>query len=165
MVEWVQHEILEAPIHVYNFEVEEFHTYFVGECGVLVHNWCKRKNEQRKKYEEYTGKKPTGEIHHGLPEKYKEYFESRKYEKHALKKGQTLDINSGEFYYDLSKGRHRMKADHGVHTNNSYAGKTWDKAWKEFINKNPYASAEEVLAHLRTLEREFGISKYRARKG
>ena len=40
-VEWVQHEILESPIKVYNFEVEEFHTYFVGECGVLVHNECK----------------------------------------------------------------------------------------------------------------------------
>ena len=39
-VEWVQHEILESPIKVYNFEVEDFHTYFVGECGVLVHNWC-----------------------------------------------------------------------------------------------------------------------------
>ena len=41
VVEWVQHEILEAPIHVYNFEVEDFHTYFVGECGVLVHNSCR----------------------------------------------------------------------------------------------------------------------------
>ena len=39
-VEWVQHEILESPIKVYNFEVEDFHTYFVGECGVLVHNKC-----------------------------------------------------------------------------------------------------------------------------
>ncbi len=39
-VEWVQHEILESPIKVYNFEVEDFHTYFVGECGVLVHNEC-----------------------------------------------------------------------------------------------------------------------------
>ncbi len=25
---------------VYNFEVEEFHTYFVGDSGVLVHNTC-----------------------------------------------------------------------------------------------------------------------------
>ena len=40
-VEWVQHEILESPVKVYNFEVEDFHTYFVGECGVLVHNECK----------------------------------------------------------------------------------------------------------------------------
>ncbi len=34
-VEWVQHEILESPIKVYNFEVEEFHTYFVGENGIF----------------------------------------------------------------------------------------------------------------------------------
>ncbi|WP_410326512.1 polymorphic toxin-type HINT domain-containing protein [Ruminococcus sp.] len=39
-VEWVQHEILESPIKVYNFEVEEFHTYFVGENRVFVHNGC-----------------------------------------------------------------------------------------------------------------------------
>ena len=40
-VEWVQHEIFESPIKVYNFEVQDFHTYFVGESGVLVHNMCK----------------------------------------------------------------------------------------------------------------------------
>ena len=41
VVEQVQHEILEAPIKVYNFEVEDFHTYFVGDGdGVLVHNTC-----------------------------------------------------------------------------------------------------------------------------
>ena len=40
-VEWVQHEIHESPIKVYNFEVEDFHTYFVGENRVLVHNMCK----------------------------------------------------------------------------------------------------------------------------
>ena len=41
VVEQVQHEILEAPIMVYNFEVEDFHTYFVGDGnGVLVHNTC-----------------------------------------------------------------------------------------------------------------------------
>ena len=39
-VEFVQHEILESPIKVYNFEVEDFHTYFVGEQSVFVHNGC-----------------------------------------------------------------------------------------------------------------------------
>ena len=39
-VEWVQHEILESPVKVYNFEVEDFHTYFVGKSSVLVHNKC-----------------------------------------------------------------------------------------------------------------------------
>ena len=40
ILEKVQHEILEAPIKVYNFEVEGYHTYFVGDCAVLVHNVC-----------------------------------------------------------------------------------------------------------------------------
>ena len=37
-VEQVQHEILETTVKVYNFEVEDFHTYYVGENSVLVHN-------------------------------------------------------------------------------------------------------------------------------
>ena len=40
VVEMVEHELLEAPITVYNFEVEDFHTYYVGDTSVLVHNKC-----------------------------------------------------------------------------------------------------------------------------
>jgi hypothetical protein len=40
IVELVQHEMLEAPVTVYNFEVEDFHTYYVGDNSVLVHNAC-----------------------------------------------------------------------------------------------------------------------------
>ncbi len=40
IVEKIQHEILEQPITVYNFEVEGFHTYYVGDIGILVHNMC-----------------------------------------------------------------------------------------------------------------------------
>ena len=41
VIEWVQHEILESPVAVYNFEVEDFHTYYVGNGdGILVHNRC-----------------------------------------------------------------------------------------------------------------------------
>ena len=39
-VDAVEHEKLSGPIQVYNFEVEEFHTYFVGNACVLVHNMC-----------------------------------------------------------------------------------------------------------------------------
>ena len=38
VVEAVQHELLETPVTIYNFEVEDFHTYYVGEQSVLVHN-------------------------------------------------------------------------------------------------------------------------------
>jgi hypothetical protein len=39
VVEAIQHEILEKPVKVYNFEVQDNHTYFVGsENGIVVHN-------------------------------------------------------------------------------------------------------------------------------
>ena len=31
-------EELDEPVDVYNFQVEDYHTYFVGECAVWVHN-------------------------------------------------------------------------------------------------------------------------------
>ena len=40
IVEKVQHEILESPVTVYNFHVEDYHTYYVADIGVLVHNSC-----------------------------------------------------------------------------------------------------------------------------
>ena len=40
VLELVQHEILETPVTTYNFEVADFHTYYVSEATVLVHNRC-----------------------------------------------------------------------------------------------------------------------------
>ncbi|MDE6016769.1 MAG: HINT domain-containing protein, partial [Acetatifactor sp.] len=37
-VEAVTVEHLDEPVKVYNFEVEDWHTYYVAELGVLVHN-------------------------------------------------------------------------------------------------------------------------------
>ena len=39
-VDAVEHEKLAVPIQVFNFEVDEFHTYYVGSTCVLVHNMC-----------------------------------------------------------------------------------------------------------------------------
>lgn len=36
----VEFEYLDEPVLVYNFEVEDFHTYYVSGIGVLVHNTC-----------------------------------------------------------------------------------------------------------------------------
>ena len=38
IVEQVQHEILESLVTVYNFQVAENHTYYVGRVGIGVHN-------------------------------------------------------------------------------------------------------------------------------
>ena len=40
VVEQVQHELLESPETTYNFEVEDYHTYYVGFWSVLSHNKC-----------------------------------------------------------------------------------------------------------------------------
>ena len=37
----VEVEELETPVTVYNFEVKDWHTYYVSELEVLVHNMCK----------------------------------------------------------------------------------------------------------------------------
>ena len=58
IVEKVQHEILETPVTVYNFEVEDYHTYFVSEDGVLVHNNCNKKAGAKR------GPKPKGKGAH-----------------------------------------------------------------------------------------------------
>jgi hypothetical protein len=47
VVEQVQHEILEKPVWVYNFEVASDHTYFVGENAVGVHNDCPKINKSQ----------------------------------------------------------------------------------------------------------------------
>ena len=39
-VKEVRFEYLDTPIKVYNFEVEDWHTYFVSEQDVFVHNSC-----------------------------------------------------------------------------------------------------------------------------
>ncbi|NLD51003.1 MAG: hypothetical protein GX660_27995 [Clostridiaceae bacterium] len=38
----IEIEILSEPERIYNLNVEDYHTYFVGASGLLVHNGCKR---------------------------------------------------------------------------------------------------------------------------
>jgi hypothetical protein len=42
-VDSVKVTILDKPVKVYNFEVEDTHNYYVGETGVLVHNECENR--------------------------------------------------------------------------------------------------------------------------
>jgi hypothetical protein len=59
IVEKVQHEILETPVTVYNFAVEDYHTYYVSDAGVLVHNVCSKQNISN----------ATGQLHHPITRK------------------------------------------------------------------------------------------------
>ena len=44
-VKEIRFEYLDTPIKVYNFEVEDWHTYFVSEQDVFVHNSCEGKGK------------------------------------------------------------------------------------------------------------------------
>ena len=45
-VDAIRREKLAKPIQVFNFEVEDFHTYYVGTGCVLVHNLCTSKPDE-----------------------------------------------------------------------------------------------------------------------
>lgn len=38
IVEKIQHKLPESSIKVYNFEAADFHTYYVGDSSIIVHN-------------------------------------------------------------------------------------------------------------------------------
>ena len=73
VLEQVQHEILEAPVATYNFEVEGFHTYYVGENDIFVHNKCFR--GRLKDLTKYTDEMAEGfDAHHVFPQKFADEF-------------------------------------------------------------------------------------------
>ena len=49
-IESVEVEYLEEPVTVYNFEVEDYHTYYVGDTEVLVHNLSPHLSKSIKDY-------------------------------------------------------------------------------------------------------------------
>ena len=59
----------------------------------------------------------------------------------------------------------------GIHTNSSgltdSAGNpsNWNAVWREYIEKHPNASRQEILAKLEEMEKATNIGQYRAKKG
>ena len=89
VVEAIEHELLESPITVYNFEVEDFHTYHVGSASVLVHNRCEGRPISPKKVTD-------------------NYIKSNKIDAHAFKaaNGGKPKVASWDIYQDTaSKGQ------------------------------------------------------------
>ena len=52
IIKSVEVEELAVPETTYNFEVEDFHTYYVSESNVLVHNMCKPESPKKLKNSE-----------------------------------------------------------------------------------------------------------------
>ena len=84
VVEQAQHEILETPVATYNFEVQDFHTYYVGESAVLVHNLCGAKTPTSRPTS-VADNKITGYTKHGLES-------AMGHDNHGIKPSAILDI-------------------------------------------------------------------------
>ena len=99
VVEAIQHEILESPIKVYNFEVEDFHTYFVGESSVLVHNKCPESRETWGPEHGTNNSKHNNAIEDELDNAY---FNGAT---DIYKNKQQIDVNGEKIYYNGNKYR------------------------------------------------------------
>ena len=95
VVEKVQHEILESPIEVYNFQVEDYHTYYVTAVGVLVHNKCHGNSlKTTKKTELYALRdnttneiKKIGETTRGVRRYTKQFYQKNNVHMQVIDKG------------------------------------------------------------------------------
>lgn len=126
VVEKIQHEILEQSVTVYNFEVEDFHTYYVGDNLVLVHNTCYsplNSNNYRKNALTYNGSSGEGmHVHHIYPQKFESFFNNVGINIHSPTRTSLIDAST--------------------HLKGSNA---YNKMWEGFINSNPYASQSDVI--------------------
>ena len=134
VLELVQHEILESPIVTYNFEVEDFHTYYVGESDILVHNKCFRGDLMDAT--EWTKKMSKGyDAHHVFPQKFKKDFVDAGFKdwNDAKKYGQWWDLHD--------------------HRKNAYA---YNKAWQDFLGEGA-KSVDEIKDFGRKLMGSYGL--------
>ncbi len=71
---------LDKPIKVYNFEVEEFHTYYVSKQKVLVHNTCNttKKKVETKKQSSGSKQSQNSKYTHSYSNKRTQYDNSKK---------------------------------------------------------------------------------------
>ena len=92
-------EECENPETVYNFQVEDYHTYFVGECAVLVHNAeCVIEFNNKSGLDEKEFKKQLRDQQDGLGElTIDEYKKNREaYNKRKAETGNGRDPNSAK---------------------------------------------------------------------
>ena len=128
VLEKIQHELLESPETTYNFEVEGYHTYHVGNTGVLVHNKCGGAADidsysNLRKVSKGTGK----EVHHIIEKRFAG----------SLNIDNTNQMES----VILSKAQHR------VYTN----------AWRQALPYGGTYSASEVLNAAKMVYRDSPI--------
>ncbi|MBP5432696.1 MAG: hypothetical protein J6Y81_10370 [Ruminococcus sp.] len=117
-------------VTVYNLEVVDLHTYFVGDTSILVHNRCKLGENMA---EAYGDPGPDYDAHHHYPQKFREQFESV-----------GIDIDAPENGTWVQKNSHRQGA------------KSYNAIWAEqFDMWGGNFSAEMILDFFESLPRKW----------
>lgn len=98
VVEKIQHEILEKPVTVYNFEVEDFHTYYIGNSSVLVHNDCGPKLQATYDTRKQAFNAAKREI--GVPRSQQPIVRPNIGNRGELNPGRVYDFGNGKFIRD-----------------------------------------------------------------
>ena len=118
----VKIEELESPETTYNFEVEDFHTYYVSEANVLVHNRCKLGKNMIKEGQTLSSNE---DAHHLFPQKFRDKFS---------KIGINVD--------DASNGLALDKALHRKHA------QMYNKMWAEVIDQVTKDNAQTYMKQI-----------------
>ena len=119
-VEAVVVEHLDEPVKVYNFEVEDWHTYYVAGAGVLVHNRCKSNSKILRENMLAAGEiEPiyNNAAHHIVAVRSKKAKEAQ-----AIMRKYKVDINSAEngVFLPTQKGVSKAAYHPSLHTNAYY---------------------------------------------
>ena len=132
----------DQPQTVYNFEVEQFHTYFVGKSGLWVHNTqCYHAitpPTYRGGLRENMGAAPVHmtnpQAHHELPWTFREWFADAP---------RGLDVNDAQFGTWVEGG--------GSPDQHQGFTQAYQNAWSRFMADNPLATRDQVLEYLNHL--------------
>lgn len=144
-VEW-----LEEAITVYNFEVADYHTYYVGDGDVLVHNTCsKTSGSEDNLLLLETSQNISDEIndHHIIP---KFRGKSKRYADFISARG----INVDDYTITVGAGKG------GTHMNLLHGKGGWNQRWIEFIDNNPDATAKDIYQFAGKMMDDYGLNGY-----
>ena len=147
---------------VYNMEVEDYHTYHVGEDGVWVHNTdgCGVTSGAGKG----TG---TGEATDTITDSSRLLEKTKKPEDHHIIPAfrgkskpyadfiKSLGIDVDQYTVTVSGGKG------GMHMNTIHGRGGWNQKWIEFIDNNPNATSKDIFQFAGKMMDDYGLSGLR----
>ncbi|MEA4826009.1 MAG: polymorphic toxin-type HINT domain-containing protein, partial [Clostridium sp.] len=137
----VEKEILKDAVKVYNFEVEDWHTYYVSDKDVLVHNTCKSDPKDAIK----GSVEAIGQVHHILTNKTMK----------ALDDHPTL---KGKFNREGPMFKYKA-ADVDAHKGYQQWHRDVDNTVVDWLQNNPKATEQQFKNFLNKLYQNPDISK------